>query len=555
MTDGNERPALSKPKGKSKRKKDVGDREGKCTFYNEKKQRFCNQEISKRLPYPFSLETDFKPIYCGNHGSMYSNLLKDRKRQKVKHDDAKGGRRIPCPIDPSHTIYEHNLKSHIKKCPKARIANEERQRKYYKHNINTGGSGEENFNPVKEGGGDVPIDPKDFAIRILNAYRDTFLKGKEKEECDVTSLTAEKMYQCIPVQNNFHSEKKLGLESNITKHRVKIGGPKHMEQIGSLVGHARANNLLQSADTVLEMGAGRATTGFVMSGVCAAAKGEKVKLVLVEKCGSRSKADSALKRTKVEGEDGNGTEEKEYFRLDDVDVNRIKCDLSHVSIPEALDEAQEASTPVEGKPISSQQNDPDENRNILVIAKHLCGAGTDLALKSIMPIKHLVSGYVLATCCHGLCSWEHYVGRDFLGKVMSTRTRTTIEGKESQPSFGEKEFNLMKRWACGTTIGAQREKQAKVAGKANTEADPENEHSTPYDDDTGDLSVSKISSLLGLKCGPQGLGRACQRLIDYGRCDYLKKKLFDESNGVVNLSHYVDPSVTPQNAMIFGQAT
>ena len=45
---------------------------------------------------------------------------------------------------------------------------------------------------------------------------------------------------------------------------------------------------------------------------------------------------------------------------------------------------------------------------------HYGSTGTDLALKSIVPIRHHINGYILATCCHGVCSWDLYVGRDFL---------------------------------------------------------------------------------------------------------------------------------------------
>jgi tRNA:m4X modification enzyme len=534
---------------RSKRKTDNenGDREGRCTAYNEKKHRFCRQKISKRVPEPFASEVDFKALYCGNHGNMYSTLLKDRKRQKVIHNDSKRGNRIPCPVDPSHMIYESNVKAHVTKCPKAKLASEDRQRKYYKHDINTGGCGEETFNSSKE---DMQIDPKAFAIRILTAYKNTFLQSSSSEEdVDVTSLTEEEMYQAIPTQNYFPSEKKLGLESVITKHRVKIGGIKHLEQIGSLVGHARVNNLLEGADTVLEMGAGRATTGVVLSGVCAAKKGKKVKLVLVEKAGSRAKADTALRRDKaLEEESKENGVEQDYFRLQDVDVQRIKCDLAHVSIPEALAEA-------EGKPLLCQEvntkgtGTKNEKRNILVIAKHLCGAGTDLALKSIIPIKHRVSGYILATCCHGLCSWDLYVGRDFLGTAMCTNA----EGTES--SFGEHEFNLMKRWACGTVLGDRNGLDDAQMNDETTKKETDNEHATSCDDGTEDMSVTKVSNSMGLKCGPHGLGRACQRLIDYGRCDFLKNKLLGKTSGEVKLCHYVNPRVTPQNALLFCQAT
>mmetsp|Transcript_7007 Transcript_7007/g.14062 ORF Transcript_7007/g.14062 Transcript_7007/m.14062 type:complete len:103 (-) Transcript_7007:242-550(-) len=57
-----------------------------------------------------------------------------------------------------------------------------------------------------------------------------------------------------------------------------------------------------------------------------------------------------------------------------------------------------------------------QKRKTMVVAKHLCGAGTDLALKSLRDLASAgaIDGCVMATCCHGLCSWKEYVGRDHL---------------------------------------------------------------------------------------------------------------------------------------------
>jgi len=64
-------------------------------------------------------------------------------------------------------------------------------------------------------------------------------------------------------------------------------------------------------------------------------------------------------------------------------------------------------------------------------------------------------------------------------------------------------------------------------------------------DDGKGQNIFALSIELGLSCGGAGLGRACQRIIDYGRCDYLKGRGFK-----VDLFHYVPPDVTPQNALI-----
>ena len=122
--------------------------------------------------------------------------------------------------------------------------------------------------------------------------------------------------------------------------------------------------------------------------------------------------------------------------------------------------------------------------------------------------------------------------------------------------FGKEEFNLMKRWACGTVIG---DKNSSEHAPVNSDVDKSKEIETDQKkreaDDTVEMSVSRVSSSLGLKCGPIGLGRACQRLIDFGRCEYMRQMLFGGKNGQVDMCHYVHPDVTPQNALLLGKCT
>jgi hypothetical protein len=66
-----------------------------------------------------------------------------------------------------------------------------------------------------------------------------------------------------------------------------------------------------------------------------------------------------------------------------------------------------------------------------------------------------------------------------------------------------------------------------------------------------------VAQNLGLACGGNGLGRACQRIIDFGRAEYTRNTLFciketekSESAFDVKLFHYVPRKVTPQNALL-----
>ena len=83
------------------------------------------------------------------------------------------------------------------------------------------------------------------------------------------------------------------------------------------------------------------------------------------------------------------------FDLKKVDVKRVKCDIKDVDVSK----------------LSCGSG--------LVVAKHLCGMGTDIALRSLRRTKS--GGFVMATCCHGVCDWDALVGRDWLVKRFEER--------------------------------------------------------------------------------------------------------------------------------------
>jgi tRNA:m4X modification enzyme len=148
--------------------------------------------------------------------------------------------------------------------------------------------------------------------------------------------------------------------------------------------------------------------------------------------------------------------------------------------------------------------------------------------------------------------------------------------------FGPFEFELMRRWSSGTVIAATSSECSHDSSsndaitdgvvestdnnmekmENNTNQDEQQQQQQQHgnvvvamdDDDAKDpMNVSYICASLGLSCGPQGLGRACQRLLDQGRCDYLRRVLFcdtDHETCQIEMFHYVPCTVTPQNAVL-----
>mmetsp|Transcript_22684 Transcript_22684/g.56058 ORF Transcript_22684/g.56058 Transcript_22684/m.56058 type:complete len:106 (+) Transcript_22684:1307-1624(+) len=95
--------------------------------------------------------------------------------------------------------------------------------------------------------------------------------------------------------------------------------------------------------------------------------------------------------------------------------------------------------------------------------------------------------------------------------------------------------------------------EKKNDGAQEDDADEgEAEHSVPAESTRPSrTNISAVVESLNLKCGIAGLGRACQRLIDYGRLQYLRHNLFDGIDVAnVGIFHYVSPQTTPQNALL-----
>jgi len=523
----------------------------RCRAYLERKKRFCKQ-------WP----TDGK-LYCGNHLHLEKNIASSSFR---------GGKivvrkRIPCPIDPSHMIFEHNLKKHILVCPRAKKRKRQEEEPYFLKNVNCGGHGRLVAKPStsisssskSEFEPGTSIWAQRIARRILRAHQSIF---KTDKTCDVSAITCRDIHSAIDVKDLSKAEIDAGIREGFLSHHIKSGGNQHTIQIASLIGHIRemgfferrnqkknsaAENSKLETDSsdylsskkedplvILEMGAGRGMFGLTAAGV-ASASGLNTHFFMVDRAGSRSKAEKAFRTIKK-------NTDRSYLKLDDVNWCRLCCDVSHVNLPVVLKD--------DGK---------YKDAKIVVIAKHLCGMGTDLALKSLIPIRHKIDACIIATCCHGVCSWEHYVGRDILREVM--KGKKCDDKDNSIPSFGPLEFDLLRRWS-GATVATREGKSGNTRGKIDdinkSSEDSSMEHASALAENeienSSETNISAVVRKLGLSCSIQGLGRACQRLIDHGRSEYIRQSIFQTNHeGIVvnNLSQYVGPEVTPQNAILW----
>jgi tRNA:m4X modification enzyme len=288
------------------------------------------------------------------------------------------------------------------------------------------------------------------------------------------------------------------------------------------------------------------------------------------------------------------------FDVSNLPCQRIKCDLAHVQLQIALqvdrtttstarqaddDTDHIGSHPNNQTATSSSNNEINNNNNnnnneeeLIVVAKHLCGCGTDYALKSLRPLRDHISTLVMATCCHGACNWRDYVGRDYVRHVMVKKAASSSpididdDNKTRLSEFGDDEFKLLQLWSAGTVkvLDPRNKKVEDKSGSSSIslsssslseplERDDDEHGAAPVpaglEETTKVFGVTRIVESLGLSCGEQGLGRACQRIIDYGRREFISHELLQlgpatDGAAAAELIYYVPDSTTPQNAML-----
>lgn len=124
-----------------------------CNFYMNRKLRFCNLE---KCP---------NSLYCGTHRPQdelnASNITNGNSEQE----------RIPCPIDPSHSIYKHKLKSHLLICNVVQREEVMSKEQFYCSNCNSGSLiNESTSNTIIKSSTDVNVDL--LVEKIKNCYKD-----------------------------------------------------------------------------------------------------------------------------------------------------------------------------------------------------------------------------------------------------------------------------------------------------------------------------------------------------------------------------------------------
>ncbi|XP_006000083.1 tRNA:m(4)X modification enzyme TRM13 homolog [Latimeria chalumnae] len=448
---------------------------GRCRYFVEKKKRYCKMTVAEGKSL------------CGEH----ANNTEGENYRK----------RIPCPLDPKHTVYEDKLEKHMKKC-----------------------NSREKPKPV-------------YYVQDINGGTDDRLEAP-REQVHISSLSQEELETVIRKLKMATSDLSSTLENQILSHQAlhqALNDPKngesafkHLKQQSSLLGNMERLGLLGSSRCFIEFGAGRGKLAHWVDIALQDAK--NVHFLLVERATTRFKVDgkhknrdSVFERLQID---------IQHLCLDKVPI-LMKKNLPVVGIGKHLCGAAtdlalrclvERNT---AKYEADEEPPPKRSKTGLAEETDLVSESTKNSINEGKPTVP-VAGIAIALCCHHRCEWKHYVGKELFSSL----------------GLKAEEFSFFQRLSSWATCGRRRPKTETIQlGEASTDQkDDVEEHDLR--DESSLLNSDNVDGLLSDE-ERENVGRLCKLLIDHGRVQYLEQKGFSAS-----LQFYTSPSVSLENVLL-----
>ncbi|XP_034873828.1 tRNA:m(4)X modification enzyme TRM13 homolog isoform X1 [Mirounga angustirostris] len=452
--------------------------EGRCSYYVEKKKRFCRMVVAagKR--------------FCGEHAGA------------AEEENAR--KRILCPLDPKHTVYEDQLAKHLKKCN----SREKPKPDFFIQDINAG---------LKDG---TEIPEQLVPISSLSEEQLENLIKKLRKASEGLNSTLKDQIMSHPALHDALNDPKNGDSAT-----------KHLKQQASILGNIEKLKLLGPRRCFVEFGAGK---GKLSHWVDIALKdAEKVHFILVEKVTTRFKVDGKHRKK-------NSVFERLQIDIQHLCLNKIpllsKEKLPVVGIGKHLCGV---ATDLALRCLVETYAASCEERNEEPLAKRIKNDKTEKEINTLakegneknVPEKWSpVAGIVIALCCHHRCDWRHYVGKEYFRAL----------------GLGAVEFHYFQRMSSWATCG-MRKTSLEASNLTTKRKDKQNGDSEEHDDGGCRITDESTESVPGFLTVEEKkkIGHLCKLLIDQGRVEYLQQKGFSPA-----LQYYTDPLVSLENVLL-----
>uniref|UniRef100_A0A8C0NNR1 tRNA:m(4)X modification enzyme TRM13 n=4 Tax=Canis lupus TaxID=9612 RepID=A0A8C0NNR1_CANLF len=452
--------------------------EGRCSYYVEKKKRFCRMVVAAGRRF------------CGEHAGA------------AEEENAR--KRILCPLDPKHTVYEDQLTKHLKKCN----SREKPKPDFFIQDINAGLNDE------------TEIPEQLVPISSLSEEQLESLIKKLRKASEGLNSTLKDQIMSHPALHDALNDPKNGDSAT-----------KHLKQQASILGNIEKLKLLGPRRCFVEFGAGK---GKLSHWVDIALKdAEKVHFILVEKVTTRFKVDGKHRKK-------NSVFERLQIDIQHLCLNKIpllsKEKLPVVGIGKHLCGV---ATDLALRCLVETYAASCEERNEEPLAKRIKNDKTEKEINTLakegneknVPEKWTpVAGIVIALCCHHRCDWRHYVGKEYFRAL----------------GLGAVEFHYFQRMSSWATCGMR--KTSLEASNLTTKRKDKHSDASEEHDDGGcritDDSAESVPGFLTVE-EKKKIGHLCKLLIDQGRVEYLQQKGFSPA-----LQYYTDPLVSLENVLL-----
>jgi tRNA:m4X modification enzyme len=490
-----------------------------CHHFMKTKYRFCNL---KRSP---------GSLFCGTHRPSDEAVPKRVLRDAQAHGFTEIIR-IPCPIDPTHSIFNCNLESHLKICNTgARIAFLEKQ-PYYCKDCNSGNNLPSVSSEEGQGEGQSPsLDL--LLLKVRELYHSQVANEIEEPSSDTpTGIDRDELFKivagdAVSFDRLRHAHQDVHIVTQMAA-KAMFPSPSSSRSDGA---SSSLPQLSPPHHVYVELGAGKGMLGLAVKSAAEQACSGASSLVMVERTGVHRKADKTLRENS------------------DLAFMRIRMDIRDcllAGLPGVAAAASSEPTPGDCLTLPPPVNGTPPA--VVLVAKHLCGLATDISLRSLESLRLSSTppssspepfyGVSIATCCHHACSWKDYVNPSWLLAC----------------GFTSQEFQVLSHWSgwahtLGSGVRLPKERPLDPSAVAISVADESERARGEEEEVEHSLPPVPVAGAGQVSYRPQGLsyeemsevGKMVKRILDHGRVLYLRAQGF-----TVCQRRYCDSELSPE---------